>query len=473
MKNTFSVMLIVSFCVFSLPLYGAATEPTQEELIKEIRELKSRIAALEKSLSRIQQEQQRQKKAQAEIKEEQPSVEDMEAAVERHVEKHVLKKIDEDIKRKASIDELGLKLGISATMVVQGAVDANNAANDKEDVTDGSYQVDVQFAKQFGDYGYGFAQLECGDGVSVMDELEVYSNVDNNNDDTDNNAKLTKFWYQHVLLEKQISVAVGKWDPTDSVDTNTIANDDSCQFLAEIFNNSPVLTYDLPSKAPGIWATLSPESISWLELEGMVFTGDGEWEDMTDHLQMIPQVTIKPKLGNDLEGHYRFYGWYRNTDYTKWSNRNEDKEHRYGFGLSVDQQLSDIFALFGRYGWEDPDVYDPGITSSSGSSFSLEQSWSAGFQLSGQPWNRPDDRIAAGFGSVIPSDKYKEYGGTNLKADDEYHAELYYYWRVNEYLAFSPDVQFIWNPFGSDYVVNGERRDHAITVIGCRGHFDF
>ena len=304
-----------------------------------------------------------------------------------------------------------------------------------------------------------------------MDKLEVFSNVDNNNDDTNNSVELTKFWYEHNFFNKQISLAGGKWDPTDVIDTNLLAGDDSRQFLAEIFNNAP--TFDRPSKAPGLRGRIRPKDLEWLEVQAQVFTGDGEWENMADHLEFTPEVTFKPKFGEDLIGNYRVYGWLRNTNYTKWSDATKTAEHRYGLGVSIDQEVTNIIGVFGRYGWADPDLYDPDVTSSSGTNFSIEHTWSAGMQLSGKTWGREDDHIAIACGMVIPSDKYKEYGGTNLKADDEGHAEVYYYWKWNKHFAFSPDLQVVWNPFGNDYIVNGQRRDQTITIIGCRGHLDF
>ncbi len=395
----------------------------------------------------------------------------MEVDIEKRVEKHVLGKIEDDIKNKAAINSLGLKLGIAATMIVQGGIDANRVSDNKDDVTAGSYQVDIQFEKEFQDYGYGFAQIEAGDGVGVMDSLEVFSNVDNNNDDTNNNVELTKFWYEQLLFDKQISLAAGKWDPTDVVDTNLLAGDDSRQFLAEIFNNAP--TFDRPSKAPGIWARVRPKDLQWLELQAQVFTGDGEWDNMADHLEVTPEVTFKPKFGDGLIGNYRVYGWLRNTNYIKWSDPTDTSENRYGLGVSIDQQVTDVLGVFGRYGWADPDLYDPEVTSSSGANFSIEHTWSAGLAVSGKLWGRENDHLGLACGMVMPSDEYKKYGGVGLEADDEGHAELYYSWYVNRYFAFSPDLQFVWNPFGNDYIVDGERRDQTITVIGCRGHLDF
>ncbi len=460
MRKTFSIISIICFTVTALPSLLAAAEPTKEELLAEIKELKARITKLEKAVTQVRAQ-----------KTEQSVTDEIETEIERRVEKHVLGKIEEDMKQKVSITELGLKVGIGATMIMQGAIDSNGTTNNKEDVTDGSYQVDIQLEKAFEDYGYAFAQLEAGDGISVMDELEVFSNVDNNNDDTNNNVELTKFWYEHMLSDKQVSFAAGKWDPTDVIDKNLIAGDDSRQFLAEIFNNAP--TFDRPSKAPGLWGRLRPAGLKWVEVQAQVFTGDGEWENMTDHLEFTPEIIFKPEFGDGLAGNYRFYYWLRNTNYTKWSDRTKTAEHRYGLGVSIDQQITDVIGIFGRYGWADPDLYDPNVTSTNGVNFSIEHTWSAGLAFNGKPWGRDKDHIGVACGMVIPGDEYKEYGGTNLKADDEGHAELYYNWHVSEHFAFSPDVQVIWNPFGNDYVVDNERRDQTITVLGCRGHLDF
>jgi hypothetical protein len=460
MRKVFIITAIISIFVISNCVNTIASEITQEQLLKEIEYLKSRISVLEKKVTAVEKKEK-----------DMPSEDAIAAKVERRVEKHVLGKLEEDIKRKAEINALGLSAGISATMIVQGALEANRGTDNKEDATDGSYQVDIQFVKKLGDYGYAFTQIEAGDGVSVMDDLEVFSNVNNNNDDTDNHVDLTKFWYEHNLFDKQFSFAVGKWDPTDIVDCNLLAGDDSRQFLAEIFNNAP--TFDRPSKAPGVWGRIRPKDLQWIELQAQAFTGDGGWENVIDHLEFTPEINIKPKIGEGLVGNYRFYGWLKRTNYTQWSDSTKTAEHRYGFGTSIDQQITDIFGVFGRYGWADPDLYDPDITSLSGTNFSIEHTWSAGMQLDGKIWGREDDHIAVACGMVMPSDKYKEYAGTNLKADEEGHAELYYYWKWNKHFAFSPDLQVIWNPFGNDYVVNGQRRDQTITVIGCRGHLDF
>lgn len=367
----------------------------------------------------------------------------------------------------------GLNIGAGATFVVQGTVDANRSTNPKEDATDGSYSVDLEIEKEFGDFGLGFVHLETGDGAGVEDELEVFSNVNRDADDSDNSVSLTEAWYEHYFLDNQFTLTAGKIDSTCYVDQNGIANDEGAQFLGRIFRNAP--TIDFPDNNAGLRALIAPASISWLELEAQIMDGAGDWEDIFDNIFTTYQLNIKPEIFAGLSGNYRAYGWYKHTDHTEWAevdNEFNQSAHKYGFGLSCDQQITDNFTLFTRYGWCNPDVYDSGITSSSSANYSLEHSWSVGAQLNGEVWGRDQDYLGLALGMAVPGDKYKE-AGVDRKADNEGHFELYYAWYVNDHLTLSPDLHVIWNPFGSDYIVNNERRDDTITVIGCRAQVDF
>jgi len=368
----------------------------------------------------------------------------------------------------------GLQVGAGATFIIQGAVDTNNAdiligSDTAKSITDASYSIDLEIEKGFGDYGLGFVHLETGDGAGVEDELEVFSNVNRDTDDSDNNIALTEAWYEHYLFDNQLSLRAGKVDATVQVDQSEIAHCECTQFLGRIFRNAP--TIDFPDNTAGIRGLFAPAQASWVEFEAQILDGDNDWEDIGDHIFTTYQTNIKPGFFN-RDGNYRIYGWYKDTKYTDWTDTSKTNEDRYGFGLSIDQQLTDIFTVFGRYGWADPDVYDPDATSSSGANYSLEQTWSIGGQLDGESWGREDDHLGVAIGMVVPSDEYKK-AGSNLTADDEGHFELYYLWQVNKHLALSPDLQIIWNPFGSDYVVNNARRNDTITVIGCRGQVDF
>jgi len=95
----------------------------------------------------------------------------METEIEHRVEKHVLGKIEKDINNKVAINSLGLKLGIGATMIVQGGIDANRTTNNKEDVTGGSYQVDIQLELHKTPWG----ELLYGVANGTLKKFQVYN----------------------------------------------------------------------------------------------------------------------------------------------------------------------------------------------------------------------------------------------------------------------------------------------------------
>lgn len=440
-NSSVALLLTTIFFLSGVSVCVGADGPTTAELQREINALKSKIAELETKISAQEKTTAQQDEEISQMRESTTS-----PALE------------------------GVKIGAGATFIIQGSLDANNTTKKNEDVTDGSYSVDLEFEKEFDDWGLGFVHLETGDGTGVEDELEVFSNVNRDAGDSNNRVNLTEVWYEHYLFDKQLTLTAGKIDPTCYVDLNEIANDECAQFLGRIFRNSP--TIDFCDNNPGIHCLLTPNQIPWLGLEGQVLDADGDWEDIADNIFTTAQINLKPKFSEGLSGNYRAYGWHKHTNYTKWVDSTQRFEHKYGLGTSIDQQITDIFTVFGRYGWCAPNVYDPGITSSSGANYSLEHTWSAGFQLNGKPWNREQDHFGVAIGMVIPSDKYKN-AATGRKADEEGHIEVYYSWSVNQHLALSPDLHIIWNPFGGDHTVNNEERDQTITVVGCRGQVDF
>lgn len=347
----------------------------------------------------------------------------------------------------------GIKVGIGATFVVQGTVDANATPSKSEDVTDLSYSADIELEKSIGDFATAFIHLEGGQGDGVMgsDELDLFSGV--NKDATAGNANIAvaELWYEHNYLDDRLVLTFGKLDATCYFDTNEIANDECTQFLADMFKNSPVLEFP-EDNAGGIRVAASPAE--WIEIGAGVLEADDSWEDIVDNIFAIGEINLKPTfLGRG--GNYRFYGWFNDKDHTKYLDTSKTEEEGYGFGLSFDQELTtDIITAFARFGWRDEEVYDCDI------------SWSVGFQVLGEPWNRPDDVLGLAVGQVMPGDDYGKVGNPD---HDEGHFEAYYNIHLNDHLSLSPDVQVIWNPKGDGTA----GRDDTITVLGVRAQVDF
>lgn len=351
----------------------------------------------------------------------------------------------------------GLSIGGGATFVLQGTDNANATSSHNEDVIDTSYSIDLEIEKEFREVdGKAFMHLETGQGAGVEDELTVFNNV-NRDTNTDTNLRIAEVYYEQNLFDKKMTLTFGKLDPTVYLDINTYANDETSQFLGRIFRNSP--TIEFPDNAAGFRLSLTPVELFDIELGA--WDADADWEDAFDSLFSGSQINLKPKfLGR--EGNYRLLGWVNDRNHTKWLDTTVEKRKTYGFGISFDQELTDNLGCFLRYGWQNPKVY------LSGTSFSLEQSWSAGLQVKGSLWSREDDILGLAVGQAIPSDDYKKADVTR-NARKEGHFETYYNIHINEHLHLSPDLQVIWNPYGDDVA---DRKD-TITVFGLRGQFDF
>lgn len=398
-----------------------------EDLNEEILKLKQRISVLEQKLNKQE---------------------------EKTAEKQ---KLNESLNKMKKIFE-GISVSAGATFVIQGTHNANGDGLSKngEDVTDVSYSVDLEIEKNLSDYGKIYLHFEGGNGEGVTDELKLFSNV--NADATgDENFDLIEAWYEHYFKSIPLTLTFGKLDATCFIDTNEYANDETTQFLGDIFKNSPVLEFP-DDNGPGIRLNFNP--FEFLDIEMIVMNTEGDWEDFFDNVFFAEQINFKfDLLGR--EGNYRIYGWLNNKNHIKWTDSSKTKEKGYGFGLSFDQKITDVLGAFIRYGWQNPKVYAEEVD------FSLEQFWSAGIQLEGSFWGRKEDIFAIAFGQIFPSDDYKEVN--NFKGKSEKHLEVYYSFKVNDHLTLSPDLQVIWDPYGGD-AING---DKTVLVGGLRAQVDF
>jgi uncharacterized coiled-coil protein SlyX len=361
----------------------------------------------------------------------------------------------------------GLEIGAGTTMVVQGTHNTNAGESNKASRTDASFSTDITVEKDFADInGKAFVHLQAGQGAGLDDDLILYNWVNTDADD-DNNARVTDFWYEQILFGGKVLFTAGKLNPTLYFDNNAVANDETTQFLAGIFGNNPALEF--PDNAAGVRMAVFPAQ--WLELGYGVFDADSDWEKIEDNLFTIVELAVKLQL-RGLAGAYRFQVWRNNAYHTQWLSPENNKEPSFGFGASFDQKLSGVVTVFTRYGWQDPEVYNPAVAATGNLPYSLEHSWSAGFQVEGKLWGRENDILAFAVGQCIPSGDYKKSGADldpALRTKSEGYFEAYYNIRINKNVSISPDFQYIWNPFGKDAA------DDAgdIFIGGMRAQVDF
>ena len=449
----FWAMFAMSFLAYS----ANAADPTMDELLKEIKALKARVEELENKAQTVNDRQ--------------------DNTIDNKVGKVKARKKKEPIFAEKFMPG-EFKIGANMTTVLQGSPDSKLLGGDKRGKLGGSYQANVTLVNQFsGVNGLALANLRVDDGNGIESDMTLYSNVDNNAWPFQE-FTLSEIFYEQHLLDDKIIMNFGKLDPTVFFDQNLYQDSDTTQFLSRIFNNSPVIEF--PANSGGIRAAYFP--YKWLELDYLVMAGNRDMKDMEANIFQIGEVTLSPKIG-DRPGNYRFAVWQNTNDHTKWKNTSQKKEETYGFSISCDQEVTDAVGVFGKFGWQNPKAYNPDRnvnvkdtamlgTTPEINNYSLEYMWSTGFQVKGALWRREHDLFGVAIGQVIPSNDMEEAlensGANSRKALPEGHAEVYYNFYANQYLAISPGVQFIWNPYGAD---NGG--DDLISVYTVRTHVDF
>jgi hypothetical protein len=365
---------------------------------------------------------------------------------ERHVDKHI-----------THMEELaprflkGLSIAAGITAVGQGTM--GNDENDPpgEDVIDGSISADLEVSAPLGQNGEAFLLIEAGAGEGLQgDEILSFWGVNDDAGDSNSRLEVTEAWYEHRFLDSRLTFTVGKVDLTNYFDGNEVANDETSQFLTTGFVNT--IAIEFPDNSPGARLTLSPNelldfSIAWQD-------GDGDFEDIFEGPFVIGEADFKPRI-KGLQGNYRVYGWLNAQDHQEIKNPLNDNEDGSGAGVSIDQQVTDWLTLFGRFGYQDEEVYE------------FDIAWSAGLALSGNIWGRDDDVLGIAYGQALLSDDYEDtLRADGVSPDDEGHFEAYYNLAINEHISISPDIQVVINALGdSDY--------DTVVIGGLRSQITF
>ncbi len=327
----------------------------------------------------------------------------------------------------------GLKIGGGITLNLQNLQNANQAVDDdgnpieeNKTPTVGQYSVDLTVEKNFDENNTAFIHLETGKG-DIGHYLNSIASV---NRDADNSGvvSVTEAWFKHNFTDK-FALSAGILDATTALDDNAYANDETAQFIGAMFRNAANINF--ADNAFGVKAAYETDfadvSVQYIDAS--------DSQDITKNGFASAQVNFKPALIDKMDGNYRIYGWTNTNDYVKLDGTGNGKEKNYGFGLSLDQQLSDIIGVFGRYSWSRGDI-DNGVAAN--------HVWSAGLQANVKGIGA-EDVVAIAYGQILPSDEVKDNVTPNAKSEN--HFEVYYSWNIAEYLSISPDFQMVENPY--------------------------
>lgn len=458
MSRVVCIMAAVCFVFCAMPALAG-----EADMMAEITALKAKVAELEQMNLRISE-------IEKQLKIQSCSIFDQSQTVQQVRQQLIQYRPGEGV----TIPPCGIEISADATLVIQGSPNANNAGEKHDKTLDAAWSSDIFIQKAFEDWGKALMHLEPGQGSGAEDELFVFSNVNRDQNDTDAAVPVTELWYEQYLFNKQVVLTAGKMDPTNYLDQNEYAHDECNQFLGRMFKQNPAIEWPNDNTIGGR-LTLAPDFAKYLSVEMTYFDADNDYENIFARPFASFQLNLKPSMifGWDTEqwdGNYHFYGWLNDLPHQKLVTAGDiggDEKGRYnaGMGFSIDQMITDVFGVFGRFGWQRPDLVQ---ASTNPGAAPVESSWSSGIQMTGKYWQRDEDILAFGVGQLFPSKCYKNaYNAAAVEG----HFEAYYKIRLFKWLAITPDVQIIWNPHGVNHDYLGENK--TIYVYGVRSQVDF
>ena len=327
----------------------------------------------------------------------------------------------------------GLTIGGGITLNMQNLQNSNyvkdpldpEAMEENRKPSLGQYSIDLEIEKEFDENNTAFLHFETGKG-DINPYLNSIAGINRDADDSGSVA-LTEAWLKHKFSGK-FSMSIGVLDPTQAIDENAFANDETSQFINSMFRNAANIGFsDNAFGLKGVFET------SFADFAAQ-YIDASDSHDMTRNGFASAQVNFKPGFVEGKEGNYRFYGWTNTNDNAKMDGTGDSREKDYGGGISLDQELTDSLGIFARYSWSRGDI-DNGVSS--------EHTWSAGAQAKAGLIGK-EDIAAIAYGQIIPSKEYKD--NINADAKAEQLLEVYYSWNVNDYLSISPDFQLVKNP---------------------------
>ncbi|MEJ2103056.1 MAG: hypothetical protein P8X47_00610 [Ignavibacteriaceae bacterium] len=316
-----------------------------------------------------------------------------------------------------------------ALAIIQG----NVVKNDKFATAQGS--IDIFATNSFSSSSILFIDIKAigGKGPDMYSETLGSLNGDASSvPDVDNFDRIlvNEAWAEFLFLNNIFTITAGKINLTNYFDNNSVANDPYTQFITGIFINNPAFAVPLNSPGIRIRTTLLNRFYMQVAFAKVDNTGDNIFKGIFK----AAELGFKLLPFTKFEANVHLYGYSQPS-----------ADHRYGFGISVDQTIAGFFKVFGRFGNNENILADW---------YGIKSSWSAGAQFKENILGEPTI-IGLGSGLTKPADN-------SLK--NEKNLEFYLRQSLNKWTSISAHLQHVLDTGG----VNGK-----YTLLGLRVNFTF
>jgi len=275
---------------------------------------------------------------------------------------------------------------------------------------------------------------------------------------------------------------IGKLSLRDLYDCNDIANNPRTQFLNWAFMNNAA--WDMASNTRGYTYNFTPEvQLGKMNYKAgiatMPTTANGSMLDADVSQSYSALAEVRRQLTiNKRTGTIRLMGFYNTANMGTYADANimpvrhiiltrQNGTSKYGFGLSMQQELSNTLSSFIRIGWNDGKTETWSFTEA-------DQSLSLGLSANGKSWKRASDNLGIAFAMNALSATHKAYivrggyglniGGMPQTYSPEMIGELYY--------SFKPLKKSIWLSGSYQLCVNpGYNNAYGpLSIFSIRAH---
>jgi len=333
----------------------------------------------------------------------------------------------QDAKKQLS-DKFGITFAIEDTLIYQatsGGVDPNDAmVNTLSFFATWKIFRDPN-GKDFA--GFGFQAEQRGDLLDdhFTDLRDNLGTLWSPNDSTSNDyVKINQLWWGQKFAEGRFGYQIGKIDPGSIINANRFAGSGNTQFFGQPYATNPARSFS--DNGIGLQLRAEPTDLLYFHFliaDSEAVSNHSPFTTLSDHFLYAGEIGLRPTIPNLGKGNYRFMLYYRDRE----------AGDELGWALSFDQNLSDQYGVFLRYGGNDGDLN------------SIEHLVSAGLSFL-KPFDRANDQAGIAASYTHPSD-------SDLR--DEYAAEVYYRLQVAEGLQLSASAQMIVDPSAGDEDVVG------------------
>lgn len=215
-----------------------------------------------------------------------------------------------------------------------------------------------------------------------------------------NELNLREAWLRTELFKQRLALTVGRLDLTNYFDQNAFANDETTQFLSDALVNNQML--GLSSNGTGVAAEYDPKN--GFRFKFGFQQSNVEATNLSDSFFTLSEVGYTLTPFGLPEGTYR--GWFR-TDNTP-----EDQLGK-GGGVSLDQKLTNVVGLFGRYGTKTLDLdddrdhfYSAGVSFQNGLVFNPRDVWGIGYSRMDLTTGQKED-LVEGYYNLLLADRLR------------------------------------------------------------------